>query len=116
MGKGLAHGIWQAPSEQTVIVPGTNAATIVLPRLAHQLAALRKRRDDIAQEVEQLVQAHPLYSVLTSMPGVGVRTDAQLLAEAAAKAIASAAHLAAYAGLAPVTRHSSSLICGERPS
>lgn len=42
MGKGLAHEIWQALSKQTVIVPRMNAATIVLPRLAHQLAALRK--------------------------------------------------------------------------
>ncbi|MCP2012622.1 hypothetical protein L1274_006393 [Duganella sp. HSC-15S17] len=52
MGKGLAHEICLALSEQTVIVPGTNAATIVLPRLTHQLAALRGQRDDVAQEVE----------------------------------------------------------------
>jgi transposase len=116
MGKGLAHEICQALSEQTVVVPGTNAATIVLPRLAHQLAALRGQRDEVAQEVERLVQAHPLYSVLTSMPGVGVRTAARLLTEVSAKAFASAAHLAAYAGLAPVTRRSGSSIRGEHPS
>lgn len=116
MGKGLAHEICQALSEQTVVVPGTNAATIVLPRLTHQLAALRAQRDEVAQEVERLVQAHPLYSVLTSMPGVGVRTAARLLTEVAAKAFASAAHLAAYAGLAPVTRRSGSSIRSEHPS
>lgn len=116
MGKGLAHEVFLALSEQTVIVPGTNAATIVLPRLAHQLAALRRQRDEVAQEVERLVQVHPLYSVLTSMPGVGVRTAARLLTEVAAKAFASAAHLAAYAGLAPVTRRSGSSIRGEHPS
>jgi len=116
MGKCLAHEICLALSEQTVIVPGTNAATIVLPRLARQLAALRSQRGEVAQEVERLVQAHPLYSVLTSMPGVGVRTAARLLTEVAAKAFASAAHLAAYAGLAPVTRRSGSSIRGEHPS
>lgn len=116
MGKGLAHEICMALSEQTVIVPGTNAATIVLPRLAHQLTALRSQRDEVAQEVERLVHAHPLYSVLTSMPGVGVRTAARLLTEVAAKAFTSAAHLAAYAGLAPVTRRSGSSIRGEHPS
>ncbi|NGZ83154.1 IS110 family transposase [Duganella aceris] len=116
MGKSLAHEVFLALSEQTVIVPGTNAATIVLPRLAHQLAALRRQRDEVAQEVERLVQVHPLYSVLTSMPGVGVRTAARLLTEVAAKAFASAAHLAAYAGLAPVTRRSGSSIRGEHPS
>lgn len=42
MGKRWATEIVQALSEQTVVVPGTQAATIVLPRLAQQLAALRR--------------------------------------------------------------------------
>lgn len=69
-----------------MIVPGTQAATIVMPRLVQQLAALRKQRDEIAAEVERLVLAHPLWPVLTSMPGVGVRIAARLLTEAAHKA------------------------------
>ncbi|MUV29050.1 IS110 family transposase [Burkholderia thailandensis] len=116
MGKSLAAEIVQALSEQAVIVPGTQAATIVMPRLAQQLAALRKQRDEVAAEVEQLVLAHPLWPVLTSMPGVGVRTAARLLTEVAHKAFASAAHLATYAGLAPVTRRSGSSIRGEHPA
>ncbi|AJY43658.1 transposase family protein [Burkholderia humptydooensis] len=116
MGKNLAAEIVQALNEQAVIVPGTQAATIVMPRLAQQLAALRKQRDEIAAEVERLVLAHPLWPVLTSMPGVGVRTAARLLTEVAQKAFATAAHLAAYAGLAPVTRRSGSSIRGEHPS
>ena len=87
-----------------------------MPRLAQQLEALRQRRDEVAAEVEQLVLAHPLWPVLTSMPGVGVRTAARLLTEVAHKAFASATHLAAYAGLAPVTRRSGSSIRGEHPS
>lgn len=97
-------------------VPGTQAATIVMPRLAKQLAALRQQRDEVAAEVERLVLAHPLWPVLTSMPGVGVRTAARLLTEVTHKAFASAAHLGAYAGLAPVTRRSGSSIRGEHPS
>ena len=50
------------------------------------------------------------------MPGVGIRTAARLLTEVAHKAFCSAAHLAAYAGLAPVTRRSGSSIRGEPPS
>lgn len=69
---------------------------------------LANRLTKVAPEVEQLVLAHPLWPVLTSMPGVGVRTAARLLTEVAHKAFASAAHLAAYAGLAPVTRRSGS--------
>lgn len=116
LGKNLAAEIVQVLNEQAVIVPGTQAAAIVMPRLAQQLAALRKQRDEIAAEVERLVLAHPFWPVLTSMPGVGVRTAARLLTEAAPKAFATAAHLAAYVGLAPVTRRSGSSIRGEHPS
>ncbi len=116
LGKRLAADITQALTQQTVIVPGTNAAVVVLPRLALQLITLRKQREEVALEVEQRVLAHPLYPVLTSMPGVGVRTAARLLTEVACRAFASAAHLAAYAGLAPVTRRSGSSIRGEHPS
>ncbi|MCU9951928.1 IS110 family transposase [Burkholderia sp. BKH01] len=47
MGKSLAAEIVQALNEQAVIVPGTQAATIVMPRLAQQLAALCKQRDEV---------------------------------------------------------------------
>ena len=51
-----------------------------------------------------------------SMPGVGVSTAARLLTEVTPRPFASSAHLAAYAGLAPVTRRSGSSIRGEHPS
>lgn len=44
LGKRLAADIAQALAEQTVVVPGTNAAAVVLPRLALQLITLRKQR------------------------------------------------------------------------
>ena len=116
MGLRLAEEITQALSEQTVVVVGTNAAATVLPRLAEQLAALRRQRTEIAVVVEKLVEEHPLSPVLTSMPGVGVRTAARLLTEVAGKHFETAGHLASYAGLAPVTRRSGSSIRGEHPS
>nr|WP_245325165.1 IS110 family transposase [Microbacterium amylolyticum] len=111
-----AHEIVVALDQQTVVVTGTNAATLVLPRLAAQVATLRRQRDEVAAEVERLVDAHPLQPVLTSMPGVGVRTAARLLTEVAGKHFPTAGHLAAYAGLAPVTRRSGSSIRGEYSS
>ncbi|MEC5148817.1 IS110 family transposase [Cryobacterium sp. GrIS_2_6] len=116
MGRRLADEITRALSEQTVIVTGTNASSIVLPRLAEQLAALRRQRDEIAVEVERLVEAHPLHPVLISMPGVGIRTAARVLTEVSGKDFATAGHLAAYAGIAPVTRRSGTSIRGEHPS
>lgn len=112
LGKRLTADITQALTGRTVIVPGTDAAVVVLPRLALQLITVRKQRDEVSLDVEQRVLAHPLYPVLTSMPGVGVRTAARLLTEVACRAFASAAHLATYSGLAPVTRRSGSFIRG----
>ena len=51
------------------------------------------------------------------MPGIGVRTGARILAEIGdASNFPTAAHPAAYAGLAPVTRRSGSSIRGETPA
>ncbi len=51
------------------------------------------------------------------MPGVGVRTGARILLEVGdASSFATPGHLAAYAGLAPVTRRSGTSIRGEHPS
>lgn len=51
------------------------------------------------------------------MPGIGVRTGARILIDVGdGSAFPSAAHLAAYAGLAPATRSSGSSIRGEQPS
>ena len=112
----LTEAIFNALGEQTVVVVGTGAAGIVLPKLAEQLLALRRQRDEIASQVEALVEAHPLHEVLTSMPGIGVRTCARILTEVTGKHFASAAHLASYAGIAPVTRRSGTSIRGEHPS
>jgi len=52
-----------------------------------------------------------------SMPGVGIRTAARLLLDIGdGSAFPTAGHLAAYAGLAPVTRRSGRSIHGEHPS
>ena len=71
-------------------------------------------RAEVAEKVEELVAA-PLSKVLTTMPGVGVRTCARLLTEVVGKDFPTAGHLASYAGLAPVTRRSGSSIRGEHP-
>ena len=116
IGRDLADRIITALSQQTVTVAGTSAARLVIPRLAERLHTLRRQRAEIAAEVERLVEAHPLHRVLTSMPGVGFGTCARLLTEVSGRHFDTAAHLAAYAGLAPITRRSGTSIRGERPS
>ena len=111
-----AQQVCEALKKQTVTVAGTDAAGAVLPHLARQLISLHAQRADIADRVETLVEAHPLYPVLTSMPGIGVRTAAVFLAETLGRTPATGAQLASYAGLAPVTRRSGSSIRGEHVS
>jgi transposase len=116
IGDRLADEIVAALSEQSVVVAGTDAAAKVLPRLAEQLTVLRRQRGEVAAQVEELVESHPLYEVLNSMPGMGFRTIARVLVEISGRDFVSAAHLAAYAGLAPVTRRSGTSIRGEHAS
>uniref|UniRef100_UPI000365EF81 IS110 family transposase n=1 Tax=Actinoalloteichus spitiensis TaxID=252394 RepID=UPI000365EF81 len=117
VGDKLVTAILAALDEQTVVVPGTTAADTVLPRLADSLKSVLLQRRQVATEVEGILDAHPLAGVLTSMPGIGVRTAARILLEVGdASAFTSSAHLAAYAGIAPVTRSSGSSIKGERPA
>ncbi|AXB45013.1 MULTISPECIES: IS110 family transposase [Pseudonocardiaceae] len=117
MGDKLVTAILAALDEQTVVVPGTTAADTVLPRLADSLKTVLQQRKQVATEVEGILDAHPLAGVLTSMPGVGVRTAARILLEIGdATAFKSSGHLAAYAGIAPVTRSSGSSIKGEHPA
>jgi transposase len=117
MGDKLVTAIWTALDEQTVTVPGTAAADTVLPRLADSLKTVLQQRKAVAEQVEEILDAHPLAGVLISMPGIGVRTAARILLEIGdASAFKSSGHLAAYAGIAPVTHSSGSSIKGEHPA
>ncbi|HLS01274.1 MAG TPA: IS110 family transposase [Beutenbergiaceae bacterium] len=109
----LTQDIFAALDAQTVVVPGTNAAATIVPMLATQLTELYTQRAAVFSQVEALVDAHPLSAVLTSMPGVAVRTAARPLTEVVGKQFKTAGHLASYAGIAPTTRRSGTSIRGE---
>ncbi|CDR10107.1 hypothetical protein GCM10022420_012410 [Streptomyces iranensis] len=103
--------------EQTVVVPGTDAAALIVPSLASTLHAVLDLRKLLAARIEELLESHPLSKVLTSMPGLGVRTGARILIDVRdGSSFPSAVHLAAPVGLATATRSSGSSICGEQPS
>ncbi|RSM51721.1 IS110 family transposase [Amycolatopsis sp. WAC 01376] len=117
MGTKLVEDILTALDEQTVTVAGTAAADKILPRLADSLKTVLQQRKTVASEVEEILDAHPLAQVLTSMPGIGVRTAARILLEIGdASGFKSSGHLAAYAGIAPVTHRSGTSIKGEHPA
>jgi transposase len=71
----------------------------------------------VAEEVEKLLDDFPLSGVLMSMPGVGITTAAAILLTIGdGSSFHTSGHLAAYAGIAPVTRRSGTSIGGEYPA
>ncbi len=56
----IMDAILAALDEQTMTVPGTKAAQLVLPKLAEHLADLLNQRGDAAAQVEEILDAHPL--------------------------------------------------------
>lgn len=109
--------IFAALAEQTVTVPGAATVELIIPRVAAQIKELKAQRALIASEVEAMVDAHPLTQVLISLPGVGIKTAAAiLLAAGDFSSFPGPGHLAAYAGIVPVTRRSGTSIRGEFPA
>ena len=117
LAKTLPGKILTALDAQTVTVPGTPEFGRVIAGVAAQLAAVHAERHALAEDLEARLEAHPLAQVLTSMPGVGVRTAIIWLTIVGdGSAFPTPGHLAAYAGLAPVTRKSGSSIRSETRS
>jgi transposase len=117
LAKTLPTQILAALEAQTLVVPGTTEFGRVIAGVAAQLRDVHLERANLATDLEARLEAHPLARVLTSMPGVGFRTALKILTIVGdGAAFPSPGHLAAYAGLAPVTRRSGTSIKGETRS
>lgn len=117
LAKTLPGKILAALDAQTLVVPGTAEFGRVIAGVAAQLQDVHTERAALAKDLEARLEAHPLAEVLTSMPGVGLRTAIKILTIVGdGSAFRTAGHLAAYAGLAPVTRRSGTSIKGETRS
>lgn len=117
LAKTLPQQILAALDTQTVLVPGTTEFGRVIAGVAAQLSDVLAERAALTRDLEARLEAHPLAEVLTSMPGVGVRTAIAVLTIVKdGSAFPTAGHLAAYAGLSPVTRRSGSSVKGETRS
>lgn len=99
-------------------LPGTGMAETIIPSIARDIKAIKDRRREVGRQVEKLLEDHPLLTVPASMPGIGVRTASSILLGIGGDIanFTSATHLAAYAGIAPVTGQSGTSIKGERPA
>ena len=106
-----------ALAAQDVTVPAEAATGRIIAELAAELDRVCSRRDALAAEIEETFLAHPSGELLASMPGIGPRTGARILAEIGdGYAFRDGSKLAAYAGLAPVTRQSGTSLNAESRS
>jgi transposase len=109
-----AESVARALAAQDVTVPAEAATGRVIAELAAELDRIFTRRDKLAAEIEEAFLSHPFGEILASLPGIGPRTGARILAEIGdGSGFASGAKLAAYAGLAPVTRQSGTSLNAE---
>jgi hypothetical protein len=86
----------------------------VIAELAGELDRVHARREKLAAEIEEVFLAHPFGQLLQTLPGIGPRTGARILAEIGdGSRFATGDNLASYAGLAPVTRQSGKSLNAE---
>jgi transposase len=113
----VTDAVLAALDAQTVTLPAEAAVGRVIAELAVELDRVHQRRDDLAAEIEEVFLAHPFGELLASLPGIGPRTGARILAEVGdGTRFADGSRLASYAGLAPVTRQSGKSLAGEAKS
>ena len=117
MGERLVDELCVALAAQTVTVPAEETIGRVIRDLALELSRLAAARERLATEIEAVFVCHPQAPVLLSIPGIGARTGARILTEIGdVTRFPTAGHLAAYAGLAPITKQSGRSINGEHRS
>jgi transposase len=103
----IAAAAVTAAKTQTLRLPGDEVAAGLVADLAREVIALDERIKTTDADIEGRFRGHPLAEVITSMPGMGFRLGAEFLAAVGDPAlIGSADQLAAWAGLAPVSRDS----------
>jgi transposase len=114
IGTRLIDELFTALAAQTVTVSAEATLGRVIADLTRELTRLAAARERLAAEIEAVFERHPLAPVLLSIPGIGARTGSRILIEIGdVTRFPTPGHLAAYAGLAPVTRQSGRSIAGE---
>jgi transposase len=103
----LAASALAAAEAQRLAVPGEALTADLIRELATEALATRERLARLDRDLEARLARHPDAALIQSLPGMGARLTADLLATAGSFArFRSAAALAANAGLAPVVRQS----------
>ncbi|GLY65229.1 IS110 family transposase [Amycolatopsis taiwanensis] len=103
----IAEAAVAAAKSQVTRLAGEDVAAGLVAGLAKEVMSLDERIKSLDADIEARFHRHRLAEVILSMPGIGFRLGAEFLAAIGDLSwFASADHLAAYAGLAPVPNDS----------
>jgi len=105
--RGLAEKAVAAAKAQSMRIAGQDTASLIVSELASEILRLAERVAETDERVSEAFFSLPQAEIITSMPGFGPRLGAELLVEVGdISRFPSAGHLAAYAGITPVSRDS----------
>lgn len=103
----IAAAAVTAAKAQTVRLAGEDVGAGLVAELAQGVINLDERIKHTDADIEERFRRHPLAEVITSLPGMGFRLGAEFLAVVGDPALLqSPDQLAAWAGLAPVSKDS----------
>ncbi|WP_399551429.1 transposase [uncultured Rhodococcus sp.] len=93
---------------QPIALAGEAATSVLIQQAASSLILLTRQITDLDKQITGVFRQHRHARILESVPGIGTRSGAELIAITGGDltSFGSAAKLAAYAGLAPVPHDS----------
>ena len=97
-----------AADRQSIALPAEAATAPLIARLERQLLDLDREIKDLTKQITGTFRTHPEAGIIESLPGLGPVLGAEFLVATAGNltTFATSARLAAFAGLAPMTRDS----------
>lgn len=104
----IAQAAVDAAHAQRTVVPGQDAASIIVKRLAGEVLRLREEVEEVESQLETRFRRHRHAESLLTIPGFGTLLAAEFIAYTGGTltAFESADRLAGIAGVAPVPRDS----------
>ncbi|WP_331729570.1 transposase [Streptomyces sp. NBC_01003] len=97
-----------------MIVPGTDAAALIVPGLARSLRL--DQRKLLEKRIQELLDERPLSKILTSLPGIGMRTGSRVPIDVGDASAFRPPPTSSPTPDCPATRSSRSSIHSEQPS